>query len=321
MGKVVVTEPTKTDLNFLYWLFLTPEFNRELFTTASGTKILHTSPNRIEAFRFRLPSFPIQQRITDILSALDDKIECNRRINQRLEDMARALYKHWFVDFEPFRGGEFVETDLGRIPEGFKVFSVYECANYFNGAAFRDSDFSSDSNGLPIIKIAELKNGITPQTRFTTKQLEPKFRLAYGDILFSWSGSPDTSIDAFLWCKGDAWLNQHTFRVIPYNPAEKPLVYFMLRHLKPLFVEIARNKQTTGLGHVTVQDMKGMKIAFPSDLVLQRFNQFAEPAFSQILSNIRESDTLANTRDYLLPKLLSGEIEIKVAEKQMAEFL
>jgi len=101
LGRVIVKQPAVVIRDFLYWLFLSREFNRELVATASGTKILHTAPSRIENFRFRLPPVATQRRIAGILGPIDDKIELNRRINGTLEDICRAIFKSWFVDFDP----------------------------------------------------------------------------------------------------------------------------------------------------------------------------------------------------------------------------
>jgi type I restriction enzyme S subunit len=103
LGKVVVTQPEKVDSSYLYWLFLWSEFNRALFVSASGTKILHTAPSRIEEFRFRLPPLPEQRAIAHILGTLDDKIDLNRQMNETLEGIARAIFKSWFIDFDPVR--------------------------------------------------------------------------------------------------------------------------------------------------------------------------------------------------------------------------
>ena len=112
-GEILVKDSTAIDADYLYWLFLSPEFNRELFVSATGSKILHTAPKRIEAFRFHCPSLPEQKAIAAVLGALDDKIELNRRMNATLEAMARALFQSWFVDFDPVRA-----KAEGRPPAG-----------------------------------------------------------------------------------------------------------------------------------------------------------------------------------------------------------
>jgi type I restriction enzyme S subunit len=246
--------------------------------------------------------------LVETLDALDDKIELNRRSNETLEALAQSIFKSLFVN-----------ASATNPPKGWDVRALYDCADFINGAAFRNEHFSAERQGLPVVKIGELKNGISAQTKFCEVEREPKYRIASGDILFSWSGSPDTSIDIFVWTGGDGWLNQHIFKIQFKRPVEKYFVYYLLRHLKPVFIEIARDKQTTGLGHVTGQDLKRLKTAFPPDDVLQDFNQVAEPLFQKVYSNLRESRTLAELRDALLPKLLSGELRVPVAAQNSKE--
>jgi type I restriction enzyme S subunit len=210
-----------------------------------------------------------------------------------------------------------VDATQSALPKGWTTRALYDCADYINGAAFRNEHFSAERLGLPVIKIGELKDGITAQTKFCEIEREPKYRINSGEILFSWSGSPDTSIDTFIWTEGEGWLNQHIFKIQFKRPIEKFFVYYLLRHLKPVFIEIARDKQTTGLGHVTGQDLKRLKTFFPTDDVLEKFNRVVEPLFQKVYSNLHESRTLAALRDALLPKLLSGELRVPAAAGSM----
>lgn len=270
-----------------------------------------------------LPPLPTQCRIASILSTLDEKIELNRQTNQTLEAIAQAIYKEWFINFnfptyegKPYRdsGGEMQDSELGPIPKGWRVKSLYDTASFVNGSAFREIDFSSKHSGLPIIKITELKNGISNQTKFTEKACENKYKIRNGEILFSWSGSPDTSIDTFIWTSGPAWLNQHIFKVIPHFPFEKDFIYHLLRFLKSIFIEIARDKQTTGLGHVTVQDMKRMQVVYPPDSIIHTFQITAAAFLEKVIINSQQSATLAVIRDELLPKLINGEVGVALEE-------
>lgn len=295
---------------------------------------------------FVLPIPPIDQQhaIAVILGSLDDKIELNRRMNQTLESIACKIFKAWFVDFEPVRAKvqgtwrsgcslpgfpahaysllpeRFQDSTIGQIPNGWKLRSLYDSARYINGAAYRDFHFTEEAGALPIIKIAELKNGITAQTRFTNTELDPKYRIVDGDVLLSWSGNPDTSIGTFVWTGGPAWLNQHIFRVLAHRDEERFFVFYLLKHLRPTFAEIARNKQTTGLGHFTAQDMKRLLIVHPSDEALNAFNMLVGPIYKRWYSNLSETATITKLRDALLPKLTSGEIRVKTAE-QLVESL
>lgn len=139
---------------------------------------------------------------------------------------------------------------------------LHSLASWTNGMAFTKSHFSPV--GTPIVKIAEVKNGVTSQTKFTDVQLDSRYSLEDQDLLFCWSGQPETSIDAYRWAGGPGWLNQHIFRVLP-DPGlvDNDYFFYLLRYLRPTFVRIARNKQTTGLGHVTKGDLQRLTVGVP----------------------------------------------------------
>jgi len=146
-------------------------------------------------------------------------------------------------------------------PDHWERRGLYSLAQWVNGLAFRDIQFSP--TGKPVIKIAEIKGGISGQTKFTEQLFEESVHVRAGDLLFSWSGQPETSIDVFWWRGSDGWLNQHSFRVTPVEGVDPTFFYYLLKYLKPSFVGIARNKQTTGLGHVTKRDLENIEAACP----------------------------------------------------------
>ena len=141
-------------------------------------------------------------------------------------------------------------------------FNLHTLATWINGLAFRNIQFSP--HGKPVIKISEIKGGISPQTKFTEQCFDDSVRVEYGDLLFAWSGQPETSIDAYRWNGPSGWLNQHIFRVTPSTSVDDAFFYYLLKYLRPTFVDIARNKQTTGLGHVTRRDLEVLEVAIPS---------------------------------------------------------
>lgn len=192
------------------------------------------------------------------------------------------------------------------MPDDWKAISVYDLADYINGAAFKKNEYSD--TGLPIIKIAELKNGITDSTQRCCVKKDDKYYIGDRDILFSWSGNPDTSIDTFIWSMGRAILNQHTFRVVSKYDAPA-FTFFLLKYLKPQFTHIASNKQTTGLGHVTVADLKRLQFTSNAN-VISEFNTLVMPMFDLIFSNYKEIQQLSVLRDTLLPQLMSGELDV-----------
>ncbi|MEO9967173.1 MAG: restriction endonuclease subunit S [Reichenbachiella sp.] len=307
----------------LKYVLLTPKYKDLLLTLASAgatrnaiTKVM------LEDFEITIPeSIPEQRAIASILSSLDDKIELNLQTNKTLEEMAMTLYKHWFVDFGPFKDGKFIDSELGPIPEGWEVKSVYSLATFINGAAFKGKDFVEDKGqGLPVIKIAEIKQGITSQTMHSNKKLDEKYIIENGDILFPWSGNPHTSLGIHLWDKKRALLNQHIFVVRP-DPEERCFVFNSLKYLLPTFIKLATHKQTTGLGHVTVSNLKELKVPFPDTAMIETFNYEAGPIMDLIYSNQIENQTLTALRDTLLPKLISGEVRVKDVEQTLSEVL
>lgn len=158
----------------------------------------------------------------------------------------------------------FDTTDLYYINNNFTGTrkSLFELAKWKNGLAFKNIDFSE--TGKPIIKIAELNNGISSSTAFSNKEYSREVHLIKGDLVFSWSGNPQTSIDIFRYNLPDGWLNQHIFKVTPFNEiVDKDFFFYIMKFLKPTFTAIATNKQTTGLGHVTITDLKRISLQIP----------------------------------------------------------
>ena len=317
-SSIAIARPNKDLVNpkFLYYYLSSDRFKKYTDMYKGGSVQGYTNLPTLRKIPMYLPPLEKQEKIADILSSLDDKIELNNEMNKTLEEMAQSIFKRWFVDFEfpnedgePYKssGGEMIDSELGMIPKGWEVKCIYDLAEYINGTSFKAKDYSE--KGLPIIKIAELKNGITDGTKFFSGEKDKKFYLKNGDILFSWSGNPDTSIDTFIWDKGDAILNQHIFKVIPKFDKGYAFTYLMLKYLKSTFTHIARNKQTTGLGHVTVKDLKELKIALCFSKI-KEFNEVAEPMVDLIFENNMSIEQLNKIRDSLLPKLMSGEIKV-----------
>lgn len=159
---------------------------------------------------------------------------------------------------------EFDESGLYNIKAALdgERYSLYDLATWKNGLAFKKSDFSE--KGRPIIKIAELNNGISANTSYTQKDFGEEVFCCWDDLLFSWSGNPQTSIDVFRYRLPDGWLNHHIFKITANESiVTKEYIYYVLKFLKPRFTQIATNKQTTGLGHVTIADLKRLSLIIP----------------------------------------------------------
>ena len=327
--------PEVSDNQFIYYLVTSQEvrsFAIAQMTGSSGRQRVPTSA--FEHITVGLPSLPEQKAIANLLQKLDDKIELNNKMNETLEATAQALFKSWFVDFDPVRAKmadknpEGLSDDLaalfpskidGDIPSGWREDSIYSCATFINGAAYKNMHFSHVEDAFPVIKIAELKAGVGQGTKFTNTDLGSKYLIDSGDILFSWSGSPETSIDTFLWVGGKGWLNQHIFKVVADSSEMRTFTFFLLKHLKPIFVATAKDKQTTGLGHVTVQDLKRLKAVYPDQKVLKAFSGVATPFLERIQKNMEQIADLNKIRDSLLPKLISGDLRVSDVTSSIKE--
>ncbi len=328
---LVHPKSTDVDVSFLYWLFLSRSFNQHLVSSASGTKILHTAPSRIESFKFHLPPLPQQRAIAHILGSLDDKIELNRKLNKTLEAMARALFQSWFVDFDPVRAKAlglqpsgmdadtqklfpdgFEMSELGEIPRGWRVTSLDSIADFRNGLALQRFRPNEGEPRLPVVKIAQLRTGEADCGEWSRADIDPSCILKDGDIVFSWSGS----LTVVVWCGGRAALNQHLFRVTSTRFPKWFYLNWLLLHL-PEFQRIAGDKATT-MGHIQRHHLSGAMCVVPPEQLLRRLSIHFESLLEQRILLDLQSRSLARIRDALLPRLLSGEIPIKNAERFIA---
>ena len=176
-------------------------------------------------------------------------------------------------------------------PREWRPYSLYSLAEWLNGMAFRDISFSN--RGLPVIKIAEIKGGITDQTKLTDTTYDERYRIREGDMLFSWSGQPETSIDVSWWPGPEGWLNQHIFKVTSDTTiCSQDFLFYVLRYLKPHFIAIARNKQTTGLGHVTKADLQRIEVRVPAPSMQRAIVAAVKPLDDKIEQNRRTARAL-----------------------------
>ena len=291
-GHMILLRPS-SEIDSMYYGYAIKSLQREIESLAEGSTG-QTEINRQRLLDEIVISYPEslheQQLIGKILYDIDEKIQINSSINDNLEKQAQALFEQRFI----INGIDGDEKPL------------YDFADYINGAVFKP--YECGDLGVPIIKIAELKNGITESTRYFDGSKDEKYYIQDKDILFSWSGNPETSIDIFIWTNGKAILNQHTFNV-KSNTNHRWFTYTLLKHFKPQFKHIASNKQTTGLGHVTANDLKRLTFIFNAS-VIESFEQEVYPFLEMLYQNIKENHSLVQLRDSLLSKLMSGEIDV-----------
>jgi len=282
---------------YLYYVLADDEFFKYSMTTSKETKMPRGDKTSIMNYPIKLPPLPTQQKIAAILSSLDDKIELNNKINTNLEQQAQALFKNWFVDFEPF---------CGKMPEGWKVGKLSDIADYLNGLAMQKFRPLEDEEGLPVLKIKELRQGCYDERSelCSPSKVKSKYIIHGGDVIFSWSGS--LLVD--IWCGGTCGLNQHLFKVTS-KTYEKWFYYLWTKHHLDKFIFLAADKATT-MGHIKREELDKAEVVIPDDKTYQNLTSVIKPFIDEIINNRIENRKLSQIRDGLLPKLMNGEIEV-----------
>lgn len=295
------------DSDYLYYLLKEEHFSKYLVGTAQGSaNQASITLKDIFGYSFSAPSeIKDQHRIASILSSLDRKIELNNKINADLEEMAQAIFKNWFVDFEPFKDGKFVDSELGMIPEGWKVGRLTEIASYMNGLAMQKFPPENNEDSLPVLKIKELGQGFcgTDSDRCSCN-IKDECKIHNGDVIFSWSGT--LLVD--VWCGGDCCLNQHLFKVTSKD-YPKWFYYYWTKHHLQEFIHIAKDKAVT-MGHIKRGHLEEAMVAIPDNDSMEKAHELFEPILSKMISLRLESSRLSLLRDTLLPRLMSGELEV-----------
>lgn len=276
-----------------------------LASLANGGAQQNLNAQIIKDYVLKMPSLADQRRIASILSSLDRKIELNNKINADLEEMAQAIFKNWFVDFEPFKDGKFVDSELGMIPEGWKVGRLTEIASYMNGLAMQKFPPENNEDSLPVLKIKELGQGFcgTDSDRCSCN-IKDECKIHNGDVIFSWSGT--LLVD--VWCGGDCGLNQHLFKVTSKD-YPKWFYYYWTKHHLQEFIHIAKDKAVT-MGHIKRGHLEEAMVAIPDNDSMVKAHELFEPILSKMISLRLENSRLSLLRDTLLPRLMSGELEV-----------
>jgi len=310
--------------DYVYWFLNQDRIIRHLQTIAEHSTSAYPSirPDDIRALRIYLPPLTEQRAIAHVLGTLDDKIELNRRMNKTLEDMAQALFKSWFVDFEPVRAkmegrdtglpkhisdlfpDRLVESKLGLIPEGWEVKPLDAIAQFQNGLALQKYRPEKGEAKLPVVKIAQLRTGKADSKEWAKAAIKPEYILNNGDVCFSWS----RSLLVHIWCGGPAALNQHLFKVTSNMFPKWFFMHCVLIHLKS-FQQIAQSKATT-MGHIKRQHLNDALCAVPPDNVINAVTSIFDVLFKRRVIDEVYSRTLVALRDTLLPMLISGKIRL-----------
>ena len=311
----------EVDKEFIYYILTSANFKRNITNEATGTTIKNVSLKQMREYKFNIPcNLADQRRIASILSSLDRKIELNNKINADLEEMAQAIFKNWFVDFEPFKGGKFVDSELGMIPEGWKVSQIADIPHILETG--KRPKGGAVEKGIPSVGAEHVK-GMCAYDYSKTKYINCEFaaKLKTGKIngyelmIYKDGGKPGYFIPNFsIFGEGypfeNCYLNEHVFKLdFDGNKEFNIFCYFFFKTEQIMSYFNAQGAKAAIPG-INKKDVENIYIFSPDNESVIKFGEFAYPLFKQMLKNAIENLYLSSLRDTLLPRLMSGEIEV-----------
>ena len=280
------------DKQYLYWFMRSRDYQRTIAGGASGTTVHHTSPSRICEVQINFPDLLTQKKIARLLDSLEDKIQNNSKINKNLLEQAQSIFTQEFLMFD-------------RIPDSWQESSLLGIADYLNGLAMQKYRPKDDEQGLPVLKIKELRQGSCDfNSELCSPSIKPEYIVHDGDVIFSWSGS--LLVD--LWCGGTCGLNQHLFKVTS-STYDKWFYYAWTNHHLQKFAAIAADMATT-MGHIKREELSKVEVLIASQSDYDRIGGLLAPLYGLVIANRIENHKLASLRDALLPQLMSGQLDV-----------
>ena len=286
---------------FLVYYLLSDNIQHKLKNNANGAVVAHLNMEEIRNLKVSLPDIKIQNRVASILSSIDDKIDCNRRINDNLEQQAQALFKSWFVDFEPFKEGVFVESELGMIPKGWRMGELCEIADITMGVSPSGTTYNTDGNGEVFYQgRAEFGFRFPKRNMYTT---EAK-RIAEADTVLVSVRAPvgDINVAEERCCIGRGLAS------VKSKKNCNSFILYLMQNLKPVFDRF--NGEGTVFGSINKKAFEELRVLIPDEKAISDFESIANNIDRRIKKTEQESRRLAQLRDTLLPRLMSGELKV-----------
>lgn len=286
-----------SDEDYIYYLSRSPYWREIAIKSMVGSSgRQRVQLDVLKNTKLSIPSLEEQREIGKILRSIDEKIENNRKINHHLAEIAKSIFDSYFIDLEPYGG---------NVPDDWQSSNLTGIANYLNGLAMQKYRPQSNEQGLPVLKIKELRQGFTDSTSdLCSSSIRKDYIIHDGDVIFSWSGS--LLVD--FWTGGGCGLNQHLFKVTS-GTYDKWFYYAWTKHHLDRFIKMAADRATT-MGHIKRDALEKAEVLIPSDKDYDEIGNMLKPIYDQIINNRIESRKLVALRDSLLPKLMSGEISV-----------
>lgn len=276
------------------------EFRSKFIAFSTMTTRASLRNEDLLSIKVPVPPLDIQRRIADILSTYDDLIENSRKQIKLLEEAAQRLYKEWFVDLR-FPGHEHTKI-VDDVPEEWERLPISQLGEFLNGFAFKPSDWQKE--GMPIIKIKEMRSGVSSDTpRNNGERVPEEYHVRSGDILFSWSAT----LSVMIWNGEDGWLNQHLFKVMPNTGICRE---FILQSIAQAISEFSNLTTGSTMKHIQRNKLDQVFVKVPSSETMSRYQEVSECIRDKLLLLAKQKNKLTEARNRLLPKLMSGEVEV-----------
>ena len=285
-------DPKKVNPKFIKYFCQSEQYKQWVRSFNTGSTRGNINAQTFGNMEIALPGRKQQDHLVSILESIDKKIKLNKKINDNLYAQVKAIFSENFLN-------------LDFLPDGWKTGNLLDIADYLNGLAMQKYRPQDGESGLPVLKIKELRQGICDNnSELCSPSIKSEYIIHDGDIIFSWSGS--LLVD--IWCGGTCGLNQHLFKVTSNN-YDKWFYYLWTAHHLDRFIAVAADKATT-MGHIKREELEKAEVIIPSKCDYKRISALIKPLFDLIISNRIENRKLTALRNTLLPKIMSGEIDV-----------
>lgn len=287
----------KADPYFLYYAFQTEAVQEQIHSAGMGSVVEHVRVPDAKKFKINTPPLPEQKAIASVLSSLDDKIDLLHRQNKTLEAMAETLFRQWFIE---------------EAKEDWTFKPLSSIATFTNGLACQKFPPQPNEPKLPVLKIKDLTSGISDTSDWATANVDSKYLVNHGDVIFAWSAS----LMVKIWSGETCVLNQHLFNVTS-DEFPKWFYYQWCKYHLEEFISISQSHATT-MGHIKRKDLDEAMVKIPSPSELESMSLQFVPLMDKLITNLKQIQTLENLRDTLLPKLMSGEVRVQYQTEEVA---
>jgi type I restriction enzyme S subunit len=306
---------------YIYWYFRSNLFQNQIKQYVSGSAQPQLPVKTINKMEILKPDIEIQKKIVKIISSVNKKVLNNNKMNKTLEEIAQAIYKNWFVYFEPFQDEEFFESELGMIPEGWEVGNINDFVNVQNGYGFSSKLFSDEGN-IGVIKIKNITENNTVNisdtqyiSKKTAEETNKRYLIKPNSILIAMTGAKVGKIGIVPETNTTLYLNQRVGMLKP--KINGGIEYSYIALMTDYYQNVIKNKaRGSAQANISATAIGSIKVVIPPKKILKKYANIIKPILNKISSNLNENRSLKELRDSLLPKLMSGEIRVPLDEDE-----